>query len=123
MKYGVIIAVGVLCLASIAQAAEERWRYSNGDYNALTNFASSYHPGTLFTPDSGKYPIHLKTAHLGFFTASVPVQVKIWEAAGSTIGSVVASFPATTSAWPAWTNVFRRRKRSTRSRSPRSARS
>jgi hypothetical protein len=86
MKYGVIIVVAALCLAGLSQAAEERWRNSNGSYNATTSFGGTYHPGTLFIPASGKYPVFLKKAHLGFVSGSVGVQVKIWSATGSTIG-------------------------------------
>jgi len=105
MKYGVLIVVAALCVAGLSQAAEERWRNSDGNYNAYTSFGGTYHPGTLFIPASNKYPVFLKTAHFGFGTGSVGVQVKIWSATGSTIGSVLASFPATTSSWPTWTNV------------------
>jgi hypothetical protein len=59
----------------------------------------------MFTPQNTEYPVFLKTAHFGFTSASVSVQAKIWGVTGSTIGSVIASFPATTSAWPSWTNV------------------
>ena len=105
MKYVVTIMVFAVCLAGLSQAAEERWRNSNGSYGASTSFGGTWHPGTLFIPDSGKYPVFLKKAHFGFGTASVGVQVKIWSATGSTIGSVIASFPATTVAWPTWTDV------------------
>ncbi len=105
MKYVVTITVLALCLAGLSQAAEERWRNSNGSYGAYTMFGGTYHPGTLFIPASGKYPVFLKKTHFGFNSGSVSVQVKIWSATGSTIGSVLASYPATTSAWPSWTDV------------------
>ena len=105
MKYFVTILVLAVCLAGLSQAAEERWRNSNGTYNASTGFGGTYHPGTLFIPASSKYPVFLKKAHFGFNTGSVGVQVKIWSATGSTIGSVLASYPATTSRWPTWTDV------------------
>jgi hypothetical protein len=105
MKNGWLIVAAALCLAGLSQAAEERWRNSNGTYNAQTSFGESYHPGTLFIPASGKYPVCVKAAHLGFITGSLDVQVKIWSATGSTIGSVLGSFPATTATWPTWTDV------------------
>lgn len=103
-KLLVIVGVSALC-AALVNAAEVRMRYSNGNYNATTSFGGSYHPGTLFVPTSGQYPVYLKTAHFGFNSGGVSVQVKVWSATGSTIGSVIASFPATTSAWPSWTDV------------------
>lgn len=110
MKYGVIIVAAGLCLAGPSQAAEERWRNSNGTYNSTTHFGDTWHPGTLFIPPASKYPVFLKKAHFGFQnitsnSGSVGVQVKVWSATGSTIGSVIASFPATTSRWPTWTDV------------------
>jgi hypothetical protein len=59
----------------------------------------------MFTPESGQYPVFLKTAHFGFSSSGVSVQAKVWEVTGSTVGSLIASFSATTSAWPAWTDV------------------
>jgi hypothetical protein len=105
VKYCWLIVGAALCFAGLSQAAEERWRNSNGTYNGLTSFGQSYHPGTLFIPASAQYPVFLNKAHFGFVTDNVSVQVKIWSATGSTIGSVLASFPATTSAWPTWTDV------------------
>lgn len=105
MKYVVAILVLTVCLVGLSQAAEERWRNSNGSYGATTYFGGTYHPGTLFIPPSGKYPVFLQKTHFGFATGSVNVQVKIWSATGSTIGSVLASYPATTNTWPSWTDV------------------
>ena len=106
MKYLVIsLALGV-CLAGLSSAAEERWRNSNGNYTARTSFGGSLHPGTVFKPASGKYPpVFLKTAFFGFYTGNVGVQVKVWSTTGNTPGSLLATFPATTKAWPNWTDV------------------
>jgi hypothetical protein len=105
VRYMVVRLTFAMVFATFAGAAEERWRNSNGSYNATTGFGGSWHPGTLFIPPSGKYPVLLKKTHFGFGTGSVNVQVKIWSATGSTIGSVLASYPATTTAWPTWTDV------------------
>jgi hypothetical protein len=105
VKYIVLLLALAVVFATFAGAAEERWRNSNGSYGAYTSFGGTYHPGTLFIPGSGKYPVFLKKAHFGFNSGSVSVQVKIWSATGSTIGSVLASYPATTSGWPTWTDV------------------
>jgi hypothetical protein len=105
MKYLVITLALAVCLASLSLAAEERWRNSNGDYGYKTYFGGTWHPGTLFIPASGKYPVFLKTGHFGFDTANVDVQVKLWTATGSTVSTVLASFPATTKKWPTWTDV------------------
>lgn len=105
MKVLVIALVFAVCLAGLSSAAEVRIRYSNGNYNSYTMFGGSRHPGTLFTPRANQYPLLLKRGHFGFDAGNVAVQVKIWSAAGSVIGSVLASFPATTRAWPTWTDV------------------
>ncbi len=105
MKYLVIALALAFYLASLSLAAEERWRYSNGNYNATTSFGGSYHPGTVFKPGSGQYPVFLKTAYFGFSSASVDVQVKVWTTTGDTPGSLIATFPVTTKSWPTWTDV------------------
>jgi hypothetical protein len=105
MKYFVIALAIAVCFATLAGGAEERWRNSNGSYGAYTMFGGSYHPGTVFKPASGKYPVFLKTAYFGFNTPSVGVQVKVWSTTGNTPGSLLATFPVTTKAWPTWTDV------------------
>jgi hypothetical protein len=105
MRYFVLALALALCLATLSSAAEVRMRYSNGNYNATTSFGGSWHPGTVFKPESGQYPVFLKTGHFGFGTASVGVEVKVWKTTGNTPGTLVASFPVTTSAWPVWTDV------------------
>ncbi|MEE9457418.1 MAG: hypothetical protein V3W11_09750, partial [bacterium] len=86
-------------------AAEVRMRYSNGNYNASTGFGGTYHPGTVFKPTSGQYPVFLKTGYFGFGTANVVVQVKVWSTTGNTPGSLIATFPVTTKRWATWTDV------------------
>lgn len=105
MRYFAIALAIAVCLASLATAAEVRIKYSNGNYNSYTIFGGTWHPGTLFTPKSNQYPVFVKTGHFGFDTGNVAVQVKVWSATGSVVGSVLASFPATTRAWPTWTDV------------------
>jgi hypothetical protein len=105
MKYGVIIVVAALCLAGLSQAAEERWRNSNGIYNWTTYFGDTWHPGTVFKPTSGQYPVFLKKGYFGFRAGNVGVQVKVWSTTGNTPGSLLATFPVTTKVWPTWTDV------------------
>ncbi len=105
MRESVIALVLAACLAGPSSAAEVRIKYSNGNYNSYTLFGGSRHPGTLFTPKANQYPVFVKTGHFGFDAGNVTVQVKVWSAAGSVVGSLLASFPATTRAWPAWTDV------------------
>lgn len=105
MKVLVIALVLAVCLAGLSSAAEVRMRYSNGNYNSYTIFGASRHPGTLFTPRANQYPLLVKQGHFGFDAGNVAVQVKVWSATGSVVGSVLASFPATTRAWPTWTDV------------------
>lgn len=105
MRELVIALVLATCLASLSPAAEVRIRYSNGNYNSYTIFGSTRHPGTLFTPKANQYPLLLKQGHFGFDTGNVAVQVKVWRASGSVVGPLLASFPATTRAWPTWTDV------------------
>ncbi len=105
MKYLVLVLTLITAAAVVASAAETRMYYSNGNYNASTSFGGTWHPGTLFKPTGGQYPMLLKTGWYGFGSASVSVQMKIWSATGSTVGSLLASFPATTKAWPTWTDV------------------
>ncbi len=105
MRYFVIALALTLCVASLTLAAEERWRYSNNNYNATTSFGGSWHPGTVFKPSSGQYPVFLKTLHYGFGTANVSVEARVWATTGNTPGSLIASFPVTTKAWTAWTDV------------------
>ncbi len=105
MRKFVIALVLTACFADPSPAAEVRIRYSNGNYNSYTMFGGSHHPGTLFTPKANQYPVFVKTGHFGFDTGNVAVQVKVWRAAGSVVGSLLASFPATTRAWPTWTEV------------------
>ncbi len=80
-------------------------KYTGGAYNATTSFGGTYHPGTVFKPTSGQYPVFLKKGHFGFGRGSVGVQVKVWSTTGNTPGSLLATFPVTTSRWPTWTDV------------------
>ncbi|NIT35660.1 MAG: hypothetical protein GTN49_04035 [candidate division Zixibacteria bacterium] len=105
MKYFMIALSLAFCLASLSSAAEVRIRYSNGNYNATTYFGGSGHPGTVFKPTSGQYPVFLKKAHFGLYRNVVGVQVKVWSTTGNTPGSLLATFPATTKVWPTWTDV------------------
>jgi opacity protein-like surface antigen len=105
MKYLVITLALAFCLASLSSAAEVRMRYSNNNYNATTSFGGTWHPGTVFKPTSSQYPVFVKTGHFGFGTANVGVQVKVWSTTGNTPGSLLATFPVTTKAWPTWTDV------------------
>lgn len=110
MRYLVIALALVVCLASLSSAAVVRMRNSNNYYGATTYFGGSGHPGTVFKPGSGLYPIFLKTGHFGFATANVGVQVKVWSTTGNTPGSLLATFPVTTKAFgspsnPVWTDV------------------
>lgn len=105
MRYLVIALALAVCLASLSSAADVRMRYSNGNYNASTFFGGSGHPGTVFKPGSGQYPVFLKTGYFGFVSANVGVQVKVWSTTGNTPGSLLATFPVTTKAWPVWTDV------------------
>jgi hypothetical protein len=94
------------CLAESAAGGEEvRLFYSRQRYNVEMGFRESLHPGTLFTPTAGQYPLLLKRAHIYFGDRGYPMEVKVWSAAGSVVGSVLASFPATTEMYPTWTNV------------------
>lgn len=99
------VLAGVLAAAALAPAAEIRMRYSDGNYNSRFYWIQYAHPGTLFTPEAGQYPVLLKTAHLGFASANDEVRLKVWSATGSTPASVLASSYFVTSAWPAWTDV------------------
>jgi hypothetical protein len=105
MKYRILALSLLVYLAGLSSAAEVRIRYSNGNYNSYTLFGSSRHPGTLFTPKANQYPVFVKKGHFGFNTGNVAVQVKVWRATGSVVGSLLASFPATTRTWPTWTDV------------------
>jgi len=105
MKYIVVLALLVVVLATASLAADLRMYYSNGNYNASTSFGGTYHPGTIFKPTSGQYPVFLERAYYGFGSAGVQVQAKVWNATGSTPGSVLASFLVNTLAWPTWTEV------------------
>jgi hypothetical protein len=105
MRDFVIALVLAVCLAGLSSAAEVRIRYSNGNYNSYTLFGGSRHPGTLFTPKYNQYPLFVKKGHFGFEAGDVAVQVKVWSATGSVVGALLASFPATTCAWPTWTDV------------------
>lgn len=62
-------------------------------------------PGTLFTPTAGQYPLLLKRAHIYFGDRGYPMEVKVWSAAGSVVGSVLASFAVTSEMYPTWTEV------------------
>jgi hypothetical protein len=105
MKYFVIALVLAFCLASLSSAAEVRMKYSDSNYNYYTSFGGTYHPGTVFKPTSGQYPVFLKTGHFGFHRSNVGVQVKVWSTTGNTPGSLLATFPVTTKAYPTWTDV------------------
>ncbi len=105
MRYLAVALALALCLASLSSAAEIRMRYSNGNYSASTGFGGTYHPGTVFKPTSGQYPVFLKTGYFGFGRGSVGVQVKVWSTTGNTPGSLLATFPVTTKAWSTWTDV------------------
>jgi hypothetical protein len=96
--------VGVAVGAAAASAATERLRFSNGNYNGTGAFPS-YWPATAFNADAGKYPLYAKQAHFRFRWGGYHVVVKLWDCAGATPASVVASFDATTQAYPAWTDV------------------
>ena len=105
MRYLVVALALAVCFASLSSAAEVRMRYSDGNYRATTWFGGSGHPGTVFKPTSGQYPVFLKTAYFGFQTGSVTVQVKVWSTTGNTPGSLLATFPATTKAFGSPPNV------------------
>jgi hypothetical protein len=102
----IIVLLSLTALLAAAAAAEEvRLRYSNGEYNGRCTWISTAHPGTLFTPEAGQYPLFLKTAHFGFEADGAEVEIKVWSATGSTPGSVLASFGFLTQKWPTWTDV------------------
>jgi hypothetical protein len=75
-------------------------KYTGGAYNATTSFGGTYHPGTVFKPTSGQYPVFLKKGHFGFGKGSYNVQVKVWSTTGNTPGSLLATFPVATKRWP-----------------------
>ena len=110
MRYLAVALALALCLASLSSAAEVRMRYTGGLYSATTSFGGTWHPGTVFKPTSGQYPVFLKKGHFGFGRGSVSVQVKVWSTTGNTPGSLLATFPVTTKAFgnpstPTWTDV------------------
>jgi hypothetical protein len=79
--------------------------YSCQRYNVEMGFRETLHPGTLFTPTAGQYPLLLKRAHIYFGDRGYPMEVKVWSAAGSVVGSVLASFAVTSEMYPTWTEV------------------
>ncbi|UCH79115.1 MAG: hypothetical protein JSU81_03975 [Candidatus Coatesbacteria bacterium] len=94
------------CLAEVAAGAEEvRLYYSRQRYNVEVGFSGTLHPGTLFTPTAEQYPLLLKRAHIYFGDRGYPMDVKVWSATGSVVGSVLASFALTTEMYPTWTEV------------------
>jgi hypothetical protein len=100
---GLLIALGVA--TSVASGEEVRLYYSRQRYNVEMGFSGSLHPGTLFTPAGGQYPVFLKRAHIYFGDRGYPMEVKVWSAVGSVVGSVLASFSITTEMYPTWTDV------------------
>jgi hypothetical protein len=100
---GLLIALGVA--TSVASGEEVRLYYSRQRYNVEMGFQGTIHPGTLFTPAVEQYPVFLKRVHIYFGDRGYPVEVKVWSAAGSVVGSVLASFPVTTEMYPTWTDV------------------
>jgi hypothetical protein len=100
---GLLVALSVA--ASVAPGEEVRLYYSRQRYNVEMGFSGAIHPGTLFTPAAEQYPVFLKRVHIYFGDRGYPVDVKVWSAAGSVVGSVLASFPVTTEMYPTWTEV------------------
>jgi hypothetical protein len=105
MRRYVLATCLAACAATLAAGLEVRMRYSNGNYNERFFWIQYAHPGTLFTPEGGEYPVLLKRAHFGFEAGGVEVRVKIWSATGSTPGTVLASYYILTDPWPRWTDV------------------
>jgi hypothetical protein len=106
---GVKVLAGFLvvaCLTAGAAGGEEvRLFYSRQRYNVEMGFSGTIHPGTLFTPAVEQYPVFLKRVHIYFGDRGYPVEVKVWSAAGSVVGSVLASYAVTTEIYPTWTEV------------------
>jgi len=100
---GLLIALGVA--TSLASGEDVRFYYSRQRYNVEMGFRETLHPGTLFTPTAGQYPLFLKRAHIYFGDRGYPMEVKVWSAVGSVVGSVLATFPVTTEMYPTWTDV------------------
>lgn len=105
MRYGLAIMLIAAGIAATAAGEEIRLRYSSGEYNRTYMWIQYAHPATLFTPSAEQYPLFLKSAHFGFNAEYYNVRVKVWEADGATIGSMIGSFWVTTKKWPEWTDA------------------